>query len=219
LTVWSYLLDGLFIGATRAREMRDAMLLAALLALPAGWLLQGLGNHGLWLAFCLFMLARSLAMAVMAGRLWPRLLEADRWPEARLEPGGGGRGADKVVLSARRDLGLAPSADRKALSALRGGQVGGARQAQAQGVQVAGALGGAQPGARDLVAVVAHQLVGGQVHVAQQILNGVVGLDAGVVDAAVRALVEVHRIGVAEQVVHVAENLLIGADQEDAQQV
>src|SRR5690606_40945264 len=49
--------------------------------------------------------------------------------------------------------------------------------------------------------------------------SDLVGLDAGVVDAAVRALVEVHRIGVAEQVVHVAENLLIGADQEDAQQV
>lgn len=78
LTVWSYLLDGLFIGATRAREMRDAMLLAALLALPAGWLLQGWGNHGLWLAFCLFMLLRSLAMAAMARRLWPRLIEADR---------------------------------------------------------------------------------------------------------------------------------------------
>lgn len=77
LTVWSYLLDGLFIGATRAREMRDAMLLAALLALPAGWLLQGWGNHGLWLAFCLFMLLRSLGMAVLARRLWPRLGQAD----------------------------------------------------------------------------------------------------------------------------------------------
>ncbi|HTN29494.1 MAG TPA: MATE family efflux transporter [Pseudomonas sp.] len=77
LTVWSYLLDGLFIGATRAREMRDAMLLAALLALPAGWLLQDWGNHGLWLAFCLFMLLRSLGMAVLAWRLWPRLGAAD----------------------------------------------------------------------------------------------------------------------------------------------
>lgn len=77
ITVWSYLLDGLLIGATRAREMRDAMLLAAVLAVPAGWLLQGLGNHGLWLAFCLFMLLRSLGMAVLARRLWPRLGQAD----------------------------------------------------------------------------------------------------------------------------------------------
>lgn len=75
ITVWSYLLDGLFIGATRAREMRDAMLLAVLLALPAGWLLQDWGNHGLWLALCLFMLLRSLGMAVLAWRLWPRLTE------------------------------------------------------------------------------------------------------------------------------------------------
>src|SRR5690606_14308544 len=110
---------------------------------------------------------------------------------------------DSVVLSTRRDLGLAPSADRTALSALRGGEVGRARQAQAQGVQVTVALGGAEAGAGDLVPVEAHQFVGGQVHVAQQVLDGVMGLDAGVVDTAVRALVEVHRVGVAEQVVHV----------------
>ncbi len=50
IAVWSYLLDGLFIGATRAREMRDAMLIALLPSLALGWLLQPLGNHGLWLA-------------------------------------------------------------------------------------------------------------------------------------------------------------------------
>src|SRR5690606_13430916 len=55
LAVWSYLLDGLFIGATRAREMRDAMLIALALALPLAWWLQSLGNHGLWLAFLAFM--------------------------------------------------------------------------------------------------------------------------------------------------------------------
>ncbi len=57
LGMWSYLLDGLFIGATRAREMRNAMLVAVAASLPLGWLLQGLGNHGLWLAFLAFMLA------------------------------------------------------------------------------------------------------------------------------------------------------------------
>ncbi|MNQ67247.1 hypothetical protein D3C85_817630 [compost metagenome] len=56
-------------------------------------------------------------------------------------------------------------------------------------------------------------------HVAQHVLDGVVGLDAGVEHAAVAALVDVHRIGVAEQVVHVAEDLLVGADQEHAEQV
>ncbi|EWC41144.1 MATE family efflux transporter [Stutzerimonas stutzeri] len=72
VTVWSYLLDGLFIGATRAREMRDSMLLAVVLSLPLGWLLQGLGNHGLWLAFLSFMLMRGLCLGTVAWRLQRR---------------------------------------------------------------------------------------------------------------------------------------------------
>ncbi|QDD91539.1 MATE family efflux transporter [Pseudomonas oryzihabitans] len=68
----SYLLDGLFIGATRAREMRNAMLLALLMALPLGWLLRGLGNHGLWLAFLTFMALRGLISAALAWRLAER---------------------------------------------------------------------------------------------------------------------------------------------------
>ncbi|MFD2643709.1 MATE family efflux transporter [Pseudomonas japonica] len=65
IAVWSYLLDGLFIGATRAREMRDAMLLSVLIALPFAWLARDLGNHGLWLAFLLFMAVRGVTLGVM----------------------------------------------------------------------------------------------------------------------------------------------------------
>ncbi len=72
IAVWSYLLDGLFIGATRAREMRNSMLLAVALTLPLGWLLQGLGNHGLWLAFLAFMLTRGICLGVRALRLQRR---------------------------------------------------------------------------------------------------------------------------------------------------
>ena len=69
VAVWSYLLDGLFIGATRAREMRDAMLVAVTLAVPLGWALGGLGNHGLWLAFLTFMLLRGICLGLLAWRL------------------------------------------------------------------------------------------------------------------------------------------------------
>ncbi|MCU9951174.1 MATE family efflux transporter [Pseudomonas sp. PDM13] len=75
VAVWSYLLDGLFIGATRAREMRDAMLLAVALSLPLGVLLQAQGNHGLWLAFLCFMLLRGLSLGAFAWRLSRR----DAW--------------------------------------------------------------------------------------------------------------------------------------------
>lgn len=63
ISVWCFLYDGVFIGATRAREMRDIMLASSFLVfLPAWWLLQGYGNHGLWLAFLLFMASRGVGM-------------------------------------------------------------------------------------------------------------------------------------------------------------
>ncbi|POF87575.1 MATE family efflux transporter [Pseudomonas putida] len=62
IAVWSYLLDGLFIGATRAREMRNAMLLSLLLAAPLPWMASGYGNHGLWLAFLGFMALRGVTL-------------------------------------------------------------------------------------------------------------------------------------------------------------
>lgn len=69
VAVLSYLLDGLFIGATRAREMRNAMLIAVAISLPLGLLLRGLGNHGLWLAFLTFMLVRGVCLGSMARHL------------------------------------------------------------------------------------------------------------------------------------------------------
>ena len=69
IAVWSYLLDGLFIGATRAREMRNGMLLSVALLLPFAWALKGLGNHGLWLSFLLFMILRSAILAAFAWHL------------------------------------------------------------------------------------------------------------------------------------------------------
>ncbi|WP_235045576.1 MATE family efflux transporter [Methylophaga lonarensis] len=60
LAVWTYLFDGLFVGATRGREMRNTMLAATLLCyLPAWYLLQPLGNDGLWLALLIFLASRG----------------------------------------------------------------------------------------------------------------------------------------------------------------
>jgi MATE family multidrug resistance protein len=74
VSVWSYLYDGVFVGATRAHEMRNIMLLSTLLVfLPAWYLLQGYGNNGLWLAFVLFMASRGIGMHIVYWRkhsLW-----------------------------------------------------------------------------------------------------------------------------------------------------
>lgn len=70
LCVWCFLLDGVFIGATRGAEMRNTMLVASFLVfLPAWWLLRPLGNHGLWLAFMLFFVARGLGLGLMYRRI------------------------------------------------------------------------------------------------------------------------------------------------------
>jgi len=73
--VWCYLLDGMFIGATRGAEMRNSMAIAAvgfaltLLSVPA------LGNHGLWLSLAVFLALRGLSLAW----IWRRHWRHDTW--------------------------------------------------------------------------------------------------------------------------------------------
>ena len=70
ISVWSFQLDGIFIGTTRSVEMRNAMILSLAGFLLAGWwLVPAYGNHGLWLALMLFMAAR----AVTLGAFYPRI--------------------------------------------------------------------------------------------------------------------------------------------------
>jgi MATE family multidrug resistance protein len=65
VSVWSFLYDGVYVGATRARQMRDIMVFSTVaIFLPAWYLLQGFGNHGLWLAFTLFMASRGIGMHI-----------------------------------------------------------------------------------------------------------------------------------------------------------
>lgn len=69
IAVWSYVLDGLFIGATKALEMRNAMLLSVGLSLPLALALQGYDNHGLWIALLSFMGIRAVMMGLMTWKL------------------------------------------------------------------------------------------------------------------------------------------------------
>lgn len=63
IAVWSYLYDGVFVGATRSREMRNIMLISSfVIFVPATYLFAFLGNNGLWLALMLFLASRGLGM-------------------------------------------------------------------------------------------------------------------------------------------------------------
>jgi MATE family multidrug resistance protein len=58
LGVWAFQLDGIFIGATRTAEMRNAMLITVVIYLLSWWFLKPFGNHGLWGALYVHYLAR-----------------------------------------------------------------------------------------------------------------------------------------------------------------
>jgi len=63
IALWGYLYDGVFVGATRAKEMRNSMVASTFLVfLPAWFAFRFLGNHGLWLAFMIFLASRGLGM-------------------------------------------------------------------------------------------------------------------------------------------------------------
>ena len=62
LGIWAFQLDGIFIGATRTADMRNAMLLSLAIYLAAWWLLTPFGNHGLWAAFYVHYIARTATL-------------------------------------------------------------------------------------------------------------------------------------------------------------
>lgn len=68
VAVWCFLLDGIFIGATRTAEMRNAMAVALPIFLIAWWFLAAsYGNHGLWAALTIFYFARAATLLPFYG--------------------------------------------------------------------------------------------------------------------------------------------------------
>lgn len=63
LACWCFLFDGIYIGLTDAKTMRNSMIIATLgCFFPTWFVLQSLGNHALWAAFSVLMVARGLTL-------------------------------------------------------------------------------------------------------------------------------------------------------------
>lgn len=70
ISVWSFQLDGIFIGCTWSREMRNAMILSLMIYLAAlPLLVPAFDNHGLWGAFTILMAARAITLGILLPRL------------------------------------------------------------------------------------------------------------------------------------------------------
>ena len=65
ISVWCFLYDGVYVGMTRTREMRNIMLFSTFGVFIPAWLVtQPLGNHGLWLALMAFLASRGIGMHI-----------------------------------------------------------------------------------------------------------------------------------------------------------
>ncbi len=69
VSVWAFVFDGIYFGATRTAELRNGMAASlALFALTAAILVPALGNHGLWLTFLVFLAGRAVILALIYRR-------------------------------------------------------------------------------------------------------------------------------------------------------
>ena len=70
LSFAAFIWDGVYIGATAAKAMRNSMVVATLLVyLPVYFLLEPFyGNHGLWVAFLAFLLSRGIYLHIISGK-------------------------------------------------------------------------------------------------------------------------------------------------------
>ncbi|MFC2252962.1 MATE family efflux transporter [Labrys portucalensis] len=67
----AFTFDGVYVGATWNAAMRNLMALALACYFGLWWLLQPLGNHGLWLALIGFLVARGAGQGLAYFRLLP----------------------------------------------------------------------------------------------------------------------------------------------------
>ena len=70
LSFGAFQLDGIFIGTSQTKDMRNAAILSAgVFLLVCGFLVAQWQNAGLWLAFILFLVARAGALLLFYPKL------------------------------------------------------------------------------------------------------------------------------------------------------
>ena len=66
VNVAAYIWDGIFLGATASKALRDSVIVSTLLFFIALYLLMPFGNHGLWGALTVLLIARGVSLTVLA---------------------------------------------------------------------------------------------------------------------------------------------------------
>ena len=71
ISSFCYQFDGIFIGASQTRELRDAMFISVIFYLLSSYfLVQNYGNNGLWISFTMFLFLRALTLGFYFKRIY-----------------------------------------------------------------------------------------------------------------------------------------------------
>ena len=66
--------DGIFIGASQTKELRNAMIVSvSIYIVCALFLISSFGNSGLWISLCLFFVLRALTLFFYLGKIYQRI--------------------------------------------------------------------------------------------------------------------------------------------------
>ena len=71
ISSFCYQFDGIFVGASKTKELRNAMIMSVgIYLLTAILLVNFFGNLGLWIALSVFFILRGLTLFLYLGRIY-----------------------------------------------------------------------------------------------------------------------------------------------------
>jgi len=74
ISSFCYQFDGIFVGASQTKELRNAMIMAVgIYILCALYLINYFGNLGLWISLSIFFIARALTLLIYLGKIYKRI--------------------------------------------------------------------------------------------------------------------------------------------------
>ena len=74
ISSFCYQFDGIFVGASQTKELRNAMIISVCIyILSAVYLISNFGNLGLWISFSIFFIARALTLFSYVGRIYKNI--------------------------------------------------------------------------------------------------------------------------------------------------
>ena len=74
ISCFCFQFDGIFIGASQTKELRNAMIVSVSIYIVfALFLTSSFGNSGLWISLCIFFTLRALTLFFYLGKIYQRI--------------------------------------------------------------------------------------------------------------------------------------------------